>query len=716
MFSAPVMFSMPNGDLPAFNDSTTTSLLGEERLFEIALKRWNDPTFAAALQGSNRGRDALFSGVETVPKASSIKLQSALFPSAGYGVLRAGDDKLRTYLALDFGPHGGGHGHYDKLGFVYYARQSVLAIDPGTQPYAAPTHATWDKMTIAHNTVVVDEKTQAEATGNLHQFLATPVVSVVSADAGKAYTTAKLLRTMLSTPEYVVDRFHTSSTDTADHKFDYILHAPGKSTSALPLTAYSSFPQSDGYQHLTSSQSAQSDSSWSAQFQQATAGGNVGSAWASATGISASLTYSTDQASSGSWSAKASYDFSKAQGSALYTFATPSVPQEIPSELRFRLFGDKSGNKLTVRFNDASDERFVFAIGPIDWNGWKDISAKSPEAWSHFLGNNDGIIDLPVKSTTVQIDSVANGTLASQLYIDDINLHFPKAGDYLLQDFELIAANLNFVMDGAAGTRVVLGKGLGPDLTVPVPFAMARRSGKDAIFQSLLEPYGDAPKVKTFAPLPTQAPEAIAVSVKSDSYSDSVFALTDPATADTHTFGESSCDGALCFIRRDAKATLIRFAGAKLTKLTDSKIDLLISKAALDSISADYLSDSTVLALQVGSSISSELRILGPQIKQVTVNGVDTSFEHDGDYVVIDFVPVADAGSDASSDGAAAGDAQADVQGDSQNEASSVSSEGTSSDSSGCGCSLPKDATTGWWWGVAAAGIIGARVRRKKIS
>lgn len=70
-------------------------------------------------------------------------------------------------LILKFGPHGGGHGHYDKLGFVSYARGGILAVDPGTQPYGAPTHDTWDKMTVAHNTMVVDERTQAEATGQL---------------------------------------------------------------------------------------------------------------------------------------------------------------------------------------------------------------------------------------------------------------------------------------------------------------------------------------------------------------------------------------------------------------------------------------------------------------------------------------------------------------------------------------------------------------------
>ena len=43
-----------------------------------------------------------------------------------------------NYLALDYGPHGGGHGHPDKLGFVLYGRGTLLAEDPGCIAYGNP--------------------------------------------------------------------------------------------------------------------------------------------------------------------------------------------------------------------------------------------------------------------------------------------------------------------------------------------------------------------------------------------------------------------------------------------------------------------------------------------------------------------------------------------------------------------------------------------------
>ena len=121
-------------------------------------------------------------------------------------------------LILKYGPHGGGHGHYDKLGFVSYARGGILAVDPGTQPYGAPTHDTWDKMTVAHNTMVVDERTQAEATGQLMWSQFEPGFSAARAEAGPVYRGVRLDRTMLLTADYALDVFVGEATDSAEHQ------------------------------------------------------------------------------------------------------------------------------------------------------------------------------------------------------------------------------------------------------------------------------------------------------------------------------------------------------------------------------------------------------------------------------------------------------------------------------------------------------------------
>jgi hypothetical protein len=64
-------------------------------------------------------------------------------------------------------PNGGSHGHYDKLTEVIYAKGMVMSVDPGSQRYGMPIHFAWDRLTVAHNTVGVDETSQVPATGRL---------------------------------------------------------------------------------------------------------------------------------------------------------------------------------------------------------------------------------------------------------------------------------------------------------------------------------------------------------------------------------------------------------------------------------------------------------------------------------------------------------------------------------------------------------------------
>ena len=80
-----------------------------------------------------------------------------------------GDDST----LLTFAPFGGFHGHFDKLSFVWYARGRERGVDPGraaSQAYRLPIHTQWYRATLAHNTVVVDGKSQEGAAGRLLAF------------------------------------------------------------------------------------------------------------------------------------------------------------------------------------------------------------------------------------------------------------------------------------------------------------------------------------------------------------------------------------------------------------------------------------------------------------------------------------------------------------------------------------------------------------------
>src|SRR5207247_7424063 len=164
---------------------------------------FHDARYGAVLAGSKRGMESLLWGAESLPAADAALLGSEMLPSAGVAILRAsGSDHT---LAIKFGPHGGGHGHFDKLSFISYANGARQAADPGTQAYGAKSHATWDKMTVAHNTIAVDEKTQAGATGRLLDWMPLPSATAIRVSAGPVYTGVEMERTIVHTGSSTLD-------------------------------------------------------------------------------------------------------------------------------------------------------------------------------------------------------------------------------------------------------------------------------------------------------------------------------------------------------------------------------------------------------------------------------------------------------------------------------------------------------------------------------
>ncbi len=244
MFDAPIALAMPDFQLPAFNDSHPTSVLNNASLYEIAFARYNDDRYRVVLARSKRDSDtALLAGRDQVGEASDFVPTSRNFPVSGYAILAAGKGKDATWFCLDYGPHGGGHGHPDKLGFVLYGLGQVIAPDPGTANYGVPIQGGWYRTTIAHNTLTVDEQSQKPAEGKCDAFLAADGFSAVSATAGKIYGDVSFRRTVALIGDDLlvcIDQIRAPQ----EHTFDLAYHNIGKC--APPSTA-------QPFQHSTNS-------------------------------------------------------------------------------------------------------------------------------------------------------------------------------------------------------------------------------------------------------------------------------------------------------------------------------------------------------------------------------------------------------------------------------------------------------------------------------
>ena len=249
MFDAPLKFAMPSLRLPAFNDGGETGLKGRSSLYELAYARYRDPSYLALLKTSDRQDDmALWFGAEAGMDAPSLAWESANHPASGYAILASGEGEAATWFCLDYGPHGGGHGHPDKLGFVLAARGETGGIDPGTAKYGLPIQGGWYKTTLAHNTLVVDEDSQKRAEGRCIAFGQTAGADYVVAEAGDIYDGLHFVRSATLLGEDLVvfiDQVKANET----HMLDLVYHMRG-AWADLPEGDAWTTPDKNGYRYL----------------------------------------------------------------------------------------------------------------------------------------------------------------------------------------------------------------------------------------------------------------------------------------------------------------------------------------------------------------------------------------------------------------------------------------------------------------------------------
>ena len=252
MYDAPLKFLTPTYQLPAFHDSARVgfNFASFSGWYEGAYTAWRDPIHGEIVKSGKRNSlEATLFGVADIQTSGST-FKSEDYHDAGVAVLRTQSPKLSAalipsnFIALDYGEHGGGHGHPDKLNYVLYAHNQLIAEDPGCIAYGNPAHGGWYRQTVSHNTLVVDGKSQAAATGHCLAFAAMPEAALCVADAGPIYKGVKAYRAVAMIGDYVFDMLWANSD--AEHQYEYAFHARGTLVAAQEGAATDE-PQGDGY-------------------------------------------------------------------------------------------------------------------------------------------------------------------------------------------------------------------------------------------------------------------------------------------------------------------------------------------------------------------------------------------------------------------------------------------------------------------------------------
>lgn len=116
-------------------------------------------------------------------------------PHGGYAIQRSGWGGFDAHLIFDFGGLGmfnGGHAHAGCLSTSLFSGGHECLIDPGTFVYnGAPQWRKYFRSTRAHNTVVIDGRDQAEATGTFRWETNIPTRAVRKCDGPVEYIEAE---------------------------------------------------------------------------------------------------------------------------------------------------------------------------------------------------------------------------------------------------------------------------------------------------------------------------------------------------------------------------------------------------------------------------------------------------------------------------------------------------------------------------------------------
>jgi hypothetical protein len=220
---------------------------------ELAYAMYGTPWIGWALGRMEReGLWALLVGRDIGP-AETPDCGSRLYDSTGLCVLKSGTpgtywEGTGSGATITFGPHGDWHGHAGKLGIEYRRDNRYLVRDHGhSGGYSHPIHRMWYMTTLAHSTVVLDERNQKfnwtkgrpelgrRETGVCHAHLFRDEVSACTVSADFAYPGCQLKRTLFMTASYLLDLVECDSLDGAEHTFDWVLHTGGTLQSGLPF-------------------------------------------------------------------------------------------------------------------------------------------------------------------------------------------------------------------------------------------------------------------------------------------------------------------------------------------------------------------------------------------------------------------------------------------------------------------------------------------------
>ena len=247
MFLAPFRQLAPDGRLPAVNDCEEIVMKPGSYAdqYEFAHRWYDDPIFEWWVsQTPRRSRESALWGrkSESSVPAEPTRPGSEVNRASGLAILRTQTPGRAVSglmpdncLFLDFGPHGGWHGHPDKLNVFFWLHGVLASEDPGCTAYGNALHWGWYKSALAHNMLRVDALNQQHAEAQVLAFAtnanAAAVLSFASGSKvegleGPAYPGVDVVRATALKDDVVLDWLEAESE--TEHDYECCFHARGE--------------------------------------------------------------------------------------------------------------------------------------------------------------------------------------------------------------------------------------------------------------------------------------------------------------------------------------------------------------------------------------------------------------------------------------------------------------------------------------------------------
>ena len=250
---APALSALPDGTFPARKDSRFGVSLAQPmylELWEVGLARlegsdaaplelwsWLEPLYSSPAPAAERFESYLHEAGEPAPRlrtradlswwsllemaprvptdAPAWRPDSVYLEGQGLAVLRAGD----RYVSLECGPHGGGHGHPDRLNLTLYADGEYWLPDFGTGSYLS-RDLFWYRSTLAHNAPRLNSTSQTLGDATCENFEENGSWAWARGHYGDC------TRTIVAGADYVLDVLELAAAE--DQVLELPLHLSGR--------------------------------------------------------------------------------------------------------------------------------------------------------------------------------------------------------------------------------------------------------------------------------------------------------------------------------------------------------------------------------------------------------------------------------------------------------------------------------------------------------